>query len=81
MTSELTLTVEDSVIKKAKSYAKQTGRSLSELVNNYLDTLTEEDGDTQHISPKLKKLVGAVKLPKDFDEKKELRVYLENKHL
>jgi hypothetical protein len=51
------------------------------LVNNYLDTLTEEDGDTQHISPKLKKLVGAVKLPKDFDEKKELRVYLENKHL
>jgi formiminotetrahydrofolate cyclodeaminase len=29
---------------------------------------------------KLKKIVGAVKLPKDFDEEKELRSYLENKH-
>lgn len=81
MTSKLTLTVEDSVIKKAKSYAKQTGRSVSELVENYLSTLTEEQKDTQHISPKLKKIVGAVKLPPDFDEKDELRSYLENKHL
>jgi hypothetical protein len=33
------------------------------------------------VSPKLKKLIGAVKLPKDFDEKKELRSYYEKKHL
>jgi hypothetical protein len=40
MTSKLTLTVEKSVIKRAKSYAKNTGRSLSELIENYLDSIT-----------------------------------------
>ncbi|MGY4385713.1 hypothetical protein ACVWYN_002759 [Pedobacter sp. UYP24] len=81
MTTKLTLTVEESVIKKAKSYAKQTGRSLSELIEKYLETLTEEQQEPRQISPKLRKLVGSVKLPADYDEKKELGSYFENKHL
>lgn len=81
MTTKLTLTVEESIIKKAKSYAKQTGRSLSELIEKYLETLTEEHPEQKEISPKLKRLVGSVKLPTDFNEKKELINYLENKHL
>ena len=81
MTTKLTLTVEESVIKKAKSYAKHTGRSLSELIEKYLETLTEENGDKKKLSSKLKRIVGAVKLPKDFDEKKALDAYFENKHL
>jgi formiminotetrahydrofolate cyclodeaminase len=80
MSTKLTLTVEKSVIERAKSYAKSTGRSLSELVESYLETITKEGGEEQ-LSPKLKKIVGAVKLPKNFDEKKELRAYLEKKHL
>jgi formiminotetrahydrofolate cyclodeaminase len=80
MTTKLTLTVEKSIIDRAKSYAKNTGRSLSELIENYLETITQEN-DQDNLSPKLKKIVGAVKLPKNFDEKKELRSYLENKHL
>lgn len=80
MRTKLTLTVEESVIKKAKSYAKHTGRSLSELIENYLETLTEENKD-EDISSKLKKIAGVVKLPGDFDEKAELRAYMENKHL
>jgi len=81
MTTKLTLTVETEVIKKAKSYARQTGRSLSELIEKYLENLTDEQPETLNISPKLRKLVGAVKLPTDFDEKKELTAYFENKHL
>ena len=80
MTTKLTLTVEKSIIERAKSYAKNTGRSLSELIENYLDTITQDSGD-EKISHKLQKIVGAVKLPKDFDEEKELRSYLEKKHL
>lgn len=80
MTTKLTLTVEKDVIERAKSYAKVSGRSLSRLIEQYLDTLTQ-DNSTQHISPRLKKLIGAVKLPKGFDEKKELQNYLEKKHL
>ncbi|WP_295651106.1 DUF6364 family protein [uncultured Mucilaginibacter sp.] len=81
MTTKLTLSVEENVIKKAKLYAKQTGRSLSELIENYLDTLTDETKSGEQLSPKLKNIVGVVKLPDTFDEKEELRAYFENKHL
>ncbi len=80
MATKLTLTVEKSIIDRAKSYAKKSGRSLSELIENYLQTITDEN-HTSDISPKLKNLIGSVKLPEDFDEKKELQSAFENKHL
>lgn len=80
MTTKLTLTVEKSVIERAKSYAKETGRSLSELIESYLETITQ-DNNKEKISPKLSKIVGVAKLPRNFDEEKERRAYLENKHL
>jgi hypothetical protein len=81
MTTKLTLTVEQSVIEKAKFYAKKTGRSLSEIIENYLEKLTQDTPEDQKMSPRLKKIVGSVKLPKNFDEKKELRKTLEDKYL
>lgn len=80
MTTKLTLTVEKSVIERAKLYAKNTGRSLSELIENYLITITEVSIDGE-LSPKLQKIVGVVSLPENFDEKEELRSALEKKHL
>jgi len=80
MTTKLTLTVEKSIIERAKSYAKSTGRSLSEIIETYLTTITDETVDNE-MSPKLKKIVGVIKLPKDFNEKEELRKSLEDKYL
>ena len=80
MTTKLTLTVEKTVIERAKLYAKNTGRSLSEIIENYLTTITKESANDE-LSPKLNKLVGVVNLPQDFDEKVELRLALEKKHL
>jgi hypothetical protein len=80
MTTKLTLTVEKSIIERAKSYAKSTGRSLSEIIETYLATITDESVDNE-MSPKLKKIVGVIKLPKDFNEKEELRKSLEDKYL
>jgi hypothetical protein len=80
MSTKLTLTVEKSIIERAKVYAKNTGRSLSELIENYLTILTQEKDEAQ-LSPKLKKIVGSVKLPSNFDDDKELRTYFEEKHL
>lgn len=54
MTVKLTLTVEKTTIEKAKHYAKNTGRSLSELVEKYLETITDVS-EEKAISPKLKK--------------------------
>lgn len=81
MTTKLTLTVEKSVIEKAKSYAKKTGRSLSEIIEKYLVSITNDETNEKTLSPKLKKIVGAVKLPANFNEEDELRSYLEKKHL
>jgi hypothetical protein len=81
MTSKLTLTVEKSVIEKAKSYAKKTGQSLSELIDKSLDTITSEENGDKEFSPRIKKIVGAVTLPNDFNEEKELSSYFEKKHL
>ena len=80
MNAKLTLQVDKSVIERAKKYAAETGRSLSEIIENYLNNLTESNAK-QKISPKLKKIVGAVKLPDKFDEKKALQYYLKQKHL
>lgn len=81
MTTKLTLTIEESVIKKAKRYARQTGRSLSELVEAHLQQITGQYKPDTPISPELRKIVGIVQLPEDFNEENELQTYYENKHL
>lgn len=80
MTTKLTLTVEKSVIEKAKHYARQNGKSLSGLVEDYLAALITEQESDLPVSGKLKSLVGAVKLPKNFNEKIELQRYYSKKH-
>lgn len=80
MLTKLTLTVDKSVIERAKSYAKNTGRSLSDIIENYLISLTQGSSDME-LSPKLRKIVGVVNLPADFDEESVRRSSLEEKHL
>jgi hypothetical protein len=70
MNTKLTLSLEKAVIEQAKSYAKKTGRSLSELVESYFKNLTSKPEDDQEIHPKVKKLIGRITLPPDFDEEK-----------
>jgi len=42
MNSKFTLTIDRSVIKRAKEYAHDTGNSLSNLVENYLKSFSKE---------------------------------------
>jgi len=80
MKTRLTLRIKDGTIKKAKSYAKHTGRSLSELVENHLETLIEAHYENDRLSPKLRKIAGVIKLPVGFDEEKTISAYFQNKH-
>lgn len=82
MSTKLTLTVEKSVIEKAKIYAKSKGRSLSDIIENYLKTLTSEENiDNSDLSPLVKSMKGAFKMPEDFDYKKDLTDALSEKYL
>ena len=82
MNTKLTLTIEQGVIEKAKKYAKQKGRSLSDIIENYLKVLTKEDIQSDfEITPLTKALRGSFKAPKEFDYKKELATGLSRKYL
>jgi hypothetical protein len=86
MNTKLTLSLEKEVIEKAKIYAKGTGRSLSEMVENYFKSLVEQPNKTktkdeyEDIDPKLRKLIGIIKLPDDFDIKKSKEEYYKEKY-
>ena len=80
MTTKLTLTIEDKVISSAKKYAQKKGKSLSHLVENYLKSVSTRDISAFPISPKVSKLMGIIKLPKDFDYKTELTNALAKKY-
>lgn len=82
MNTKLTLTIEQSLIKKAKQYAKGKGRSLSDIVENYLKVIIKEENTTVIDSaPITSSLRGSFKATEDFDYKKELSKGLSKKYL
>ena len=81
MNSKLTLTIEQSIIKKAKRYAKGKGRSLSDIIENYLKVITNDSKSEIEITPIVKSLRGSFKAPEDFNYKKELAKGLTKKYL
>lgn len=82
MNTKLTLTIEQAVIEKAKKYAKDKERSLSNLIENYLKALTKEsDSNEIELTPIVKSLKGSFTAPKNFNYKKELTDRLSEKYL
>jgi len=82
MNTKLTLTLDQSVIERAKIYAGKKGSSLSGLISNYLKVITTTDEVANVLmEPITKSLKGSFKATDDFDYKKELSKGLSNKYL
>ena len=82
MNTKLTLTIEQTIIEKAKKYANGKGRSLSDIVENYLKAITKEDNiESKDLTPIVKSLKGTFKAPQNLDYKKELSKRLTEKYL
>ena len=82
MNTKLTLTIDPSVVEKAKRFAGERGKSLSSIIENYLRILTTEKGKTENeLTPIVKSLKGSFSAPEDFDYKEELLKQLEEKYL
>ncbi|WP_053187704.1 DUF6364 family protein [Sunxiuqinia dokdonensis] len=82
MNTKLTLTIEQRIIARAKKYAKKRGRSLSDIIENYLMVITKEERSSAvEITPLTKSLRGSFKAAKDFDYKEELSKGLSEKYL
>jgi hypothetical protein len=78
MNTKLTLSIDRKIIERSKTYAKSTGRSLSELVEKYLDGLTTQQNSTKS---NLNHIIGVAKLPDDFNEKVAKENAIREKHL
>jgi len=84
MSTKLTLTIDKSVIEQAKKYAKSQGRSLSNLIEEYLKSVSSDDQKVNkfELSPITKSLYGAVKIEdSNLDYKKILEDEILKKHL
>lgn len=80
MDTKLTLKLDQDVIEKAKDYAKSKKTSLSALIENYLQKLTEDKKDKRKITPLVKSLSGVIDLPVDYNHKNDYADYLINKY-
>lgn len=82
MNTKLTLTIEQSIIEKAKKYANSKGRSLSSIIENYLKSITNEEVVSDiELTPIVKSLKGSFKAPRNLNYKKELSKRLSEKYL
>lgn len=80
MNTKLTLRLNDSVIERAKIYAKSHKISLSKMIESYLDSITREKVKEETITPLVESLSGVIELPVDYDYKKEYGDYIINKY-
>lgn len=61
MQAKLTLSIDPSVVVRAKRYAKRSGMSVSQMVETYLDSVTRTAADRVPEPPVLKSLRGILK--------------------
>ena len=84
MDAKLTLKLDKYVIERAKEYAASQKRSLSRIIESYLQSLLiYEDSETKEeieITPLVKSLSGVIDLDADYDFKKDYGEYLMEKY-
>ena len=80
METKLTIRLKESVIKRAKIYARSHKISLSKMIESYLDSITKDKKMEIEITPLVKSLSGVIDLPADYDYKKEYTDYLIGKY-
>lgn len=79
MTTKLTLSIDEEKIRKIKRISKKRGRSVSKLVEDFIDKIDKDDTSEKLDIMKLKGAFG--KVPKNFDWKKERTEYLIKKYV
>ena len=80
MNTKLTLNLNKNIIESAKDYAKSQKTSLSQLVENYLSSLTKKSDADFKVSPLVESLTGVIPTEEEADNKKEYYDYLNRKY-
>ena len=80
MNKKLTLSIDKFLIEKAKLYAQKKGRSLSDIIENYLKVITSDEQEVGTETYLVKKLRGSFKAPVSNEYKKDLSDELAKKY-
>lgn len=80
MNTKLTLSLNQEIIERAKAYAKSQDMSLSNLIENYLNSLTQTTEKEPKVSSLVESLTGVIPSQGDEMDKKEYYNYLEKKY-
>jgi hypothetical protein len=79
MQTKLTLRLEDRLVKRAKDYARRTGKSLSRMVADFFVILGSEAGDhPAELTPTVRSLKGALR--GGAEDREGYRRHLEEKY-
>jgi hypothetical protein len=77
MQTKLTLRLDQTLIEQAKAHAKQSGKSLSQMVADYFAQL-DQPGGSQELPPVTRSLRGALKSAEASEQ--DYHAYLEEKY-
>ena len=79
MTTKLTLSIDEKVIENAKKISRQRGKSISKLVEEYLDSLSKKNKSK---TTTVEKLSGILKnkVPVNVEWKNEKNTYLKKRY-
>lgn len=80
MNTKLTLNLNKHIIESAKDYAKNRRVSLSQLIENYLSSLTKADEKEIAVSPLVESLTGVIPNGAATNYKNEYYDYLSQKY-
>lgn len=68
MGSKLTLNIDDSVVKRAKAYARERNTSLSKVIQRYLQYVTESEMPATDVTDRVSRLADTLDVPETDDE-------------
>jgi hypothetical protein len=81
MFTKLTLSINKDIIEEAKKYARKRNTSLSNLIENFLVSVTNKGkANEDEISPLVKSLSGVIKADAKTTYKKQHGYFLANKY-
>ena len=80
MTSKLTLSIDKNTIEKAKAVSRRKGKSLSKLVEEYLNSLSMKTTEDENPIASIRKIMKGKIINQDIDWKKEKADRLKRKY-
>ena len=79
MTTKLTVSIDPRVVERAKRYARSRSKSLSRVIQQYLEFITEQETPPTEVTSRVANLADRLVTTTSDDELK--RAYLNEKYL